>query len=305
MRIEQLEYVAAAIEHRSLRRAGERLHVSQAALSEGISKLERELGVDLLERHRAGVRPTETGALLLPHVLEALEALERVRTAGHGHQALPVRLRVGTVNAGTASLLLPAAQAVTARHAGTSVDIQSLQQADIVTRLGDGALDLGLINVLDGDDPPPDLSPVPLRTGTPMVVLSTTHPLAGESSVGIDALRDEPFIGMRSGYLMHRYAHRLFGDDLPRTWHTTDGAEMGAVMVAEGLGVTILPDYSVNGSALERAGLITTRPIAGTDATVSVVALHRRSARKPVALQDLLIELRRASDTTYQPEAAV
>ena len=50
---------------------------------------------------------------------------------------------------------------------------------------------------------------------------------------------------MRSGYLMYRFAHRLFGADLPTQWHSTDGAEMGKMMVAEGIGLTVLPDYSV------------------------------------------------------------
>mgnify|MGYP003704370993 CR=1 FL=1 len=44
MRIEQLEYLLAVTRHGSLRRASEKLHISQPALSEALSKLERELG---------------------------------------------------------------------------------------------------------------------------------------------------------------------------------------------------------------------------------------------------------------------
>lgn len=43
MRIEQLEYIAAVVQHGSLRRASDQLHISQPALSEAVSKLEREL----------------------------------------------------------------------------------------------------------------------------------------------------------------------------------------------------------------------------------------------------------------------
>ena len=68
---------------------------------------------------------------------------------------------------------------------------------------------------------------------------------------------------MRAGYLMHRFVHRLFGGDACRRRYSTDGAEMGKQMVAEGLGVTVLPDYSVDGDPLVRAGVITHRPIAG------------------------------------------
>ncbi len=54
MRLEQLEYVAAVTRTGSLRQASEQLHVSKPALSEAISRLERELGVSLLDRKRSG-----------------------------------------------------------------------------------------------------------------------------------------------------------------------------------------------------------------------------------------------------------
>ena len=85
-----------------------------------------------------------------------------------------------------------------------------------------------------------------------MVCCRTDHPLAKLDAVTADDLRDEPFVAMRSGYLMHRYAHRLFGGKLPATSFSTDGAEMGKLMVADGLGVTVLPDYSIDGDPMVR-----------------------------------------------------
>ena len=293
MRIEQLQYLATAIELGSLRRAGDRLHVSQAAISEAITKLERELGAELLERHRSGVRATETGHRLLPDVLEALDALERVRRAGHAGPASERRIRAGTVNAGTASLLLPAARAATSINPLTSIDIRSMQHGEILNGLADGALDIGLVNVLSGDDLPPHLDQLRLMHGTPVVVLPADHPLTAVASIDIEALREHPFVGMREGYLMHRLAHRMFAGELPRTWHTTDGAEMGKLMVADGMGLTVLPSYSVTGDPLARAGVITTRPITGIDEAVAVVALYRRHPRMHPSLRELLTELTR------------
>ena len=87
---------------------------------------------------------------------------------------------------------------------------------------------------------------------------------------------------MRAGYLMHRFSHRLFGSEMPPVSYTTDGAELGKVMVAEGLGVTVLPDYSVSGDPMERAGLITPRPIAG-DRTAITLVLRSRPRRTRAA----------------------
>ena len=78
MRIEQLQYVAAVTQYGSLRRASEHLHISQPALSEAMTKLEKELGVTLLDRHRSGARISVAGRELLQPIVEVLESVERL-----------------------------------------------------------------------------------------------------------------------------------------------------------------------------------------------------------------------------------
>ncbi len=288
MRIEQLEYIAAVTRFGSLRRASEQLHVSQPALSEAISKLERELGVTLLDRRRSGARISAAGREILQPIVDVLESVGRLRAAAGDQLASRRQLRIGTVNAGTASLVLPAVRAFQTQHPGSTVEIRNLQQDDIEISLAEGALDLGLINLLDGDDVPPELDFTNLLSGRPVAVIPAAHPLAQAAEVTVDDLRGERFVAMRSGYIMYRFAHRLFGSRLPAEWHSTDGAEMGKMMVAEGIGLTVLPDYSVIGDPLERAGLISARPIADDPTTVTMVALHRRQARVPTVVRDLL-----------------
>lgn len=287
MRIEQLEYIAAVTQYGSLRRASEQLHISQPALSEAVTKLERELGLTLLDRRRSGARISRQGRELLSNMVEVLEAVDRLRTAAGSHETRSRVVRIGTVNAGTASLLIPAMKSFQQGYPGTAVEVRNLQQDEIRTGLVEGTLDLGLVNLLDGDDVPPELVGTRVRRGHPVAALPADHPLADRSEVTVDDLRSAPFIAMRAGYVMHRVAHRLFGTALPRTWHVTDGAEMGKMMVAEGLGATLLPDFSVHGDTLERAGLITARPIAKDRTAVTVVALQARSARSSTATEAL------------------
>ncbi len=147
-----------------------------------------------------------------------------------------------------------------------------------------------------------DLVGTELLRGRPVAVLRTDHRLADRSSVTLEDLRDEHFVAMRAGYLMHRVAHRLFGSALPTTCHSADGAEMGKTLVAQGLGFTLLPDYSVHGDPLERAGLITSRPLAD-DATVVTLVLRRRRtvsapSRQVQALHDALVAQARAYGAT-------
>lgn len=290
MRIEQLEYLAAVTRHTSLRRASEELHISQSALSESVSKLERELGVRLLERQRSGVRISRAGRELMPTITEVLDAVTRLRAAAGDGLAASRLLRLGTVSTGTAAVVLPAVHAFQMAGDGAAVDIRSLQRAEVQAGLEEGSLDLGLVNVLDGDDPLPGMTTIPLLTGRPVAVVPAKHRLAAQESIGVADLRAEPFIGMREGYLMHRFAHRLFGSALPPIGHAADGAEMAKQMVAAGIGVSLLPDFSVAGDPLLDAGLILTRPLDGTDATVTMLALHRSQGkdRLPDGVRDLL-----------------
>jgi DNA-binding transcriptional LysR family regulator len=287
MRIEQLEYAAAVARLGSFRRAAEELHLSQPALSETVSKLEAELGVDLLDRGRSGTTVSEQGRHLLPHMLEAIEAVDRLRVAAdEGHRNSRV-VRLATVTAATAPLLTSAIRSFRDSHETTQVEVLTAQQDRIHRKLHEGGLDLGLVNYLGGDEIPSDLETTELLRGHPVVCLRSDSPLASLTTISADQLYGEPMIGMRSGYLMHRYVARLLDGRNPYISYSADGAEMGKLMVAEGLGAAVLPDYSVAGDPLEQGGVITYRRIAGDDTDVQLVIQRRRGGSSTGAARDL------------------
>jgi DNA-binding transcriptional LysR family regulator len=292
VRIEQLAYIAAVTRLGSLRRAADELHISQPALSETVRNLEAELGVSLLDRHRSGARISADGRELLPHIIDILEAVDRLRAAADEQHRSSQMIRVGTVNAATVPLLIPAIRTFRQTHPDTQVEVVNTQQADIHQALLDGVLDLGLVNLLDGDDHPPELVTIELISGRPVVCLPSDHPLASGLAVTADQLRAEPLIAMRAGYVMHRYLHRLFAGNVPAFPYSTDGAEMGKLMVAQGLGVTVLPDYSVAGDPLERTGVITHRPLTPEGPPVRLVMQHRQMRHLPRGVRALTATLR-------------
>lgn len=287
MRSEQLEYVVAIARLGSFRRAAEELHVSQPALSTTVRNLERELGVDLLERGRSGAQLSEEGRELLPHLTSAIDAIDRLRRAADERHHVSRMVRLATVNAGTVPLLTTVVGGFRQQHPTTQVEVVGAQEAAIDDGLREGRYDLGLITCLDGDDMPSEFETTPLLRGRAVVCLRADSPLAELDAVGVDELASEPMILMRSGYLMHRYVHRVFGDRTPTVSYTTDGAEMGKLMAAEGLGATVLPDFSVIGDPLVRRGAVTWRPIAGDDTEVQLAIRRRRSGVHPRAVRDL------------------
>jgi DNA-binding transcriptional LysR family regulator len=287
MRTEQLEYVAAIARLGSFRRAAEELHISQPALSETVRNLERELGINLLERGRLGTQVSQEGRELLSHLVEVIDAVDRLRHAAGERQRTSRMVRLGTVNAGTVPLLTTAVVEFRKLHPNTQVEVVGAQEALIDSSLREGSLDLGLITCLEGDDFPPELETTRLLRGRAVVCLRRDSPLAAKAAVKVADLLSEPMILMRSGYLMHRYVHRLLGGREAVTSYSTDGAEMGKLMVAEGLGVTVLPDFSVAGDRLVQSGVITWRPIADDDTEVQLAIRRRRSDVQAQAARDL------------------
>jgi DNA-binding transcriptional LysR family regulator len=148
-------------------------------------------------------------------------------------------------------------------------------------------MDLGLVSYLRGDDYPPDFESTELLRGRPVVCVRADSALADLSEVGADDLLTAPLVMMRAGYVMHRFVHRLLGERTPASSYSADGAEMGKLMVAEGLGITVLPDFSVINDPLERSGAITYRPLRAAGAEVLLVVQRRRSPSTPPGPRDL------------------
>src|SRR5262245_65358291 len=77
----QLEVFLAVARAGSFRRAAERVHLSQPALSQHVGELERGLGARLFERRGRSVALTEAGRILEDHALRVLATLDGAQQA--------------------------------------------------------------------------------------------------------------------------------------------------------------------------------------------------------------------------------
>jgi DNA-binding transcriptional LysR family regulator len=142
MEIRELRTFVAVVEAGAMSKAARQLHVSQPALSQTITALERRLGVRLLVRTSTGVQVTDAGTTLLGEARavlarhdQALAAMARHTETGGGVLRVGVPLELPPD-------LLPSALA---RLADTRVQARHLSSVAQVAALRAGELDVGLV----------------------------------------------------------------------------------------------------------------------------------------------------------------
>lgn len=286
MQLQQLRYFAAVADLGNFTRAAERLHVAQPSLSQQIRALERELGAELLHRSRGSSTPTDAGEALLPLARRILADADSARLAVQE----TVQLRRGRVRLGAPpslclSLVPDVLGAFRARHPGVGLEIREGGSGDLVTALGEGALDLALIVSSPGE-------PLPALAVTPLLhedlVLVSAEPLP-HRTLDVGELAGIPLVMFRPGYALRDAtlaACRAAGFE-PR--FAVEGGEMDAVLgfVRAGLGAAVVPAMVAARAGLPTAGF------AGGGLGRTVLLAHGRDiplGRAAARMRDTVLE---------------
>ncbi|EWM10563.1 LysR family transcriptional regulator [Kutzneria sp. 744] len=195
--VRQLRLVAAIGREGNLSRAASALGVSQPAVSCQLSRLEKQLGYRLFERHDSGVIATAMGEALLRRVDSVLPLMDDLLSDIDQRAMInagPSVLRVGAVCSAIAGRIGGlVAGAVQGGTVSVQIDDCVLRLIDMV---GDRRLDLAAIKEYPGYEHPlpPDVRVTAFMADPTAVLLPEHHPLADRSLVELADLRDESWV---------------------------------------------------------------------------------------------------------------
>lgn len=269
MKLSQCAALVAVVDSGSFTKAARQLGISQSAVSHAVGSMETELGCLLLERDRSGVRPTETGRDILAHARDMLAHAEQIRRAVAHSRTGPIRF---ATSQSFATRLLPAL--LSRFHAGVpdqEVDVREGTDQQIALWLRRRAVDVGVVTL-----PKTDLNTVPLWQDEMFAVLPATHPFAGTRFLPADRLAREPLLMPIGGVEpMVRSALRLAGVE-PKVGYRMRDLNALLALVAEGLGVTVLPDLALPRPAARGISVV---PLVPTVTRRVALAVPQRAGR--------------------------
>lgn len=262
-----VRYFTVVAAHQHFGRAAANLHVAQPALSRQIQRLEKYLGVQLLDRTPQGTRLTAAGQSFLPRAQALLQTARQAELAVR-EQAETKRITIGYVE----DLVITAAvRELHRRHPDAEIATRYLSCRDV------GALSDKRVDALIARAPLPlaadDVFTTPLYEEPRMLAVPRGHPLADRALVTADELADEE--AAPCAFETADWAsYRILGLGVPPIESYEDKLEL----VASGKAIAVLPVGDRRSSL--RPDLVTI-PIEGAPPS-QVVLVSRKGDPNPM-----------------------
>jgi DNA-binding transcriptional LysR family regulator len=244
MELRQLRYLIAIANEGSFTRAAQSANVAQPALSRQIQKLENELGLPLVDRTTRRVTITPAGQEVVAAGRRVLGEVDALRCS----LQQTINLLQGTVTIGVTQTPGPVdlprvLAAFSRRHGGVELILREGLSVNLASQLREDRLDLALVSAINASDRR-QLELQRCRVERLAVLLPTDHRLAARRHLTIADLRDERFVSFSPGATIRDSVERAAtrAGFVPRASLESNDVDRTAALVAEGLGVAVLPE---------------------------------------------------------------
>lgn len=198
---DRLRYLYESVRLGTMRAASEHLGMAASSISRQIAGLEKDLGIDLIEKNRHRVQLTQAGERLIEYYQERRSQREALMTDLDDLKGLRSGfVRVATGKGLVRVVLAQSVAEYTAANPGVRIDVTSTSSRAIVSMVRDDEAHFGVM--MDAPSDPRVWS----RSRFPepfYLVVAPSHPLAAKSQVEIQDLATFPLIVPEEGFRIH------------------------------------------------------------------------------------------------------
>lgn len=297
--LRQLDYFRAIAITGSLSAAAEDRHVSRSTVAGALDELERALGAQLCVRYKShGIELTEAGRGVLDSAITILGEVDDLESIGSEHR-LSGELTIGCFSSLAPTILPRLLQRYTTEHPEVHTSIV-VETADVLDeRLRSGQLDV-IISYNPHLDP--TLAYEPLFETRMHALLPATHALAGEQSVSVRDLVEDPLVLMMTppsnGEVLGYFARQELR---PNVRFRVTHFELARSLVAAGLGYSLFIQRPKNNHSYDGLPLVTL-PLDPAPPT-QLVAIAWPRARRLTAKSRELIRIALEERSHISPES--
>ena len=243
MDLRQLTTLVAIADHGSFSAAARALYTVQSNVSGHIARLERELGVILVDRQRGGL--TDDGVIVVEKARRVLHELDDI-TSEMASRGDEVRgdSRLGVLGT-TARWLLPSLLThLTRQHPGVHVTVHEGNTTNLIPRLVSQQIDAAIVHLPVEDH---EVTVEPLFAEDLVLLVHLRHHLSALDTVPLAELANEPLMLPPLGTALRRVIDRAAsqaGIEL-QAQVEIDGVRLLASLAFEGFGAAIVPATSI------------------------------------------------------------
>ncbi|MFC4312905.1 LysR family transcriptional regulator [Steroidobacter flavus] len=246
--VRQLRYFVTVVEHRSFRRAAEKLCISQPPITKQLQGLESTLGVDLLQRQGHKFSLTEAGEAFYAEARMLLAGLDRVCStiqAFHGAQTRTLALGMADdfVYGPHLDRLLQQAQKL-----GIGLETTVTLSPSLELQVAHGLVDAALVNLPLSTDSA-ELVVQPIKSSRLGLVVPKHHPLAGSKQAQLSMLEGLPLVlppdAPKNAFARQCEQLLMRGGIQPLVAARTTSTALMEVLVERGIGIGIASEYSL------------------------------------------------------------
>jgi len=280
--LKQLQYFVAVANQGSISAAAAASHISQAAMSQAITELERVVGSQLVVRHRArGIVLTAVGSYFLRDAQALVRHAEEVQgRVIERQQGLVGPLVIGCYTGLSAFWLPEIGHGFVKANPGLEVTLVEGDGAELQERMVNGYLDAVLTHTRHLI---PGVGSTTVMAGRPYVLVAGNHWAAERKSVHLRGLADEDFVSLDIPSVRENQLVNLRMSGLePRIAWKSSSLEAVRGMVARGLGYTVLvqrPPVDLSYEGLPLAVLEIEDNVGHSDICVAYIPSDRLSLR--------------------------